>query len=62
MEEDEDDKQEKEKMVEEMKKRGVTMTELYEELKRDFIKAHKVDLSIDKMIDEWEIEGEAAAP
>ena len=61
MEEEADDKLENEKMIEEMKKRGVTMTEMYEEMKREFIKAHKVDLSIDKFIDEWEIEGEAAA-
>ena len=55
---DEEDRLNGEKMMEEMKKRGLTNTEIYEEMKRDFIKHHKVDLSIDKLIDEWEIDNE----
>jgi len=43
-----------------MKKKGMTMTEIYDEMKREFLKNHKVDLKIDKMIDDWNIETEVA--
>ena len=59
-EEDEEEKASREKMMEEMKAKGLTMTDMYNQMKRDFIKAHKVDLAIDSIIDEWNIETEVA--
>jgi len=59
-EEDEADRVREERLIEEMKKKGMTMTEIYDEMKRDFIKHHKVDLNLDKIIDDWNIETEVA--
>jgi RNA polymerase-associated protein RTF1 len=59
-EEDEIDKQREEKLIEEMKKKGMTMTEIYDEMKREFLKNHKVDLNLDKLVDDWNIETEVA--
>lgn len=59
-EEEDEEKINREKMIEEMKAKGFTMTDIYNQMKRDFIKNHKVDLAIDSIIDEWNIETEVA--